>query len=305
MSVTWKRLNYSVWVTILCFLAAMPVSNCAALQQQGSTVSGSGVTTQDQSAAEEYASILRDPDLRRKSIQLESFLTQHADSALVAEAERQTLAAYASLTREQFIDIQTDRHPEKATGLPALLVAVFLDRKIVSEMDPSDPRMKAGCQRAHEGIRLLSAWPSPQNLPEDQYQRLRQEAEGIFHGMAGFCAFRKGNYVDARTFFLRSLRFDADNIGNLSQLAIADLEMNPIDVNGFWYAAREETLLLRQYGVNVAADAYPYGKDKYVLYHGSLEGWDEIVAQAATRPTPSPGFTVTPRRKSAGSVPNK
>ena len=81
----------------------------------------------------------------------------------------------------------------------------------------------------------------------------------------------------------------------MTELAIVDLSMDPIDVSGFWYAARAKNLELTLYGPNLAADAYPYGELKYLDYHGSREGWDQIVAQAVNQNAPPPGFTVKPK----------
>jgi len=69
--------------------------------------------------------------------------------------------------------------------------------------------------------------------------------------------------------------------------------------------------------VNLAQD--PKGKDqiskfghsKYVKYHGSEEGWNELLAQTATTPVPPAGFTIkqyvppTPAEQAADLVKSK
>ncbi|MBZ5509012.1 MAG: hypothetical protein LAO78_26430 [Acidobacteriia bacterium] len=247
-----------------------------------------------QSAADAYASALQEPDAVNKSILLERFLVQHPDSALVPDAMEQTLVAYRSLNREQLSEAERRRpSPINELNLPSLVVAVFLDRRMVAAMPPADPQWKAACQRADVAIRSLSQWPKPTGISADQYLRLRNKAEGIFYGMAGFCAFQTGKHMEARSHLLQSLKVDPNNIANMGYLAMADLETDPIDVTGFWYAAKEETLVRIQYGVDAAGDAYPYGEYKYIQYHGSRAGWGELVAQAATQTAPPPGFTVT------------
>jgi hypothetical protein len=76
------------------------------------------------------------------------------------------------------------------------------------------------------------------------------------------------------------------------QLGIAYLETNPIDKLGFWYIAKAYNLA--QGNAAAQKSVGDYGKAKYRKYHGSNDGWDQIVTAAAAQSAPPAGFDITP-----------
>jgi hypothetical protein len=86
---------------------------------------------------------------------------------------------------------------------------------------------------------------------------------------------------------------DPSNRMDLSELATADLEMVPPDPQGFWYVAKAISLARQEGNINAASGMITYAKAKYRKYHGGEDGWDQIVARAATESGPPIGFTVT------------
>jgi len=64
--------------------------------------------------------------------------------------------------------------------------------------------------------------------------------------MAGFCAYVARSFVEARSYYRKALQFDPNNLANIRELAMAQLSMDPIDVTGFWYAARARNLGMAQ-----------------------------------------------------------
>jgi hypothetical protein len=79
-------------------------------------------------------------------------------------------------------------------------------------------------------------------------------------------------------------------------LAIADLELTPLDVNGFWYCARSIHLAKTGSNADSAGGMESYCKPKYTAYHGSVTGWDALLAASATQETLPSDFAkgVTP-----------
>jgi hypothetical protein len=113
---------------------------------------------------------------------------------------------------------------------------------------------------------------------------------GIFNGAAGFGALQNKEYSRARDFYLKS---DLTDLQNVFQLALAELEMNPQDIRGFWHAARAVHLAQSQNNVVGARQIEDFGKAKYKKYHGSLGGWDELMSRAKEAANPPHGFTVS------------
>jgi hypothetical protein len=80
------------------------------------------------------------------------------------------------------------------------------------------------------------------------------------------------------------------NIADIYPLATADLEAKPMNPEGFWFAIKASQLAQGP-GQQAILD---YARKKYIRYHGSEEGWADIVkqAQASQSVMPPAGFTV-------------
>jgi hypothetical protein len=115
----------------------------------------------------------------------------------------------------------------------------------------------------------------------------------IFYGALGFVDLRATNWAPARENFLKAVQADGGNMQDTYQLSVAELEMKPLDANGFWYAAR--AIYFGAAGKNTTAvdSILKYAKAKYKRYHGSEDGWDQIVAQAATQTAPAADFAAS------------
>jgi hypothetical protein len=92
-------------------------------------------------------------------------------------------------------------------------------------------------------------------------------------------------------------------------LALASLTATPEDdVNGLFFIARAINLVKDPAG---KAQITKFGHAKYVKYHGSEEGWDQLLTLTATTPLPPAGFTIkayvppTPAEQAADLVKTK
>jgi hypothetical protein len=76
---------------------------------------------------------------------------------------------------------------------------------------------------------------------------------------------------------------DPASLQDVYQLAVADLEMKPLDPSGFWYCARA-IHLAEGAGNDKAADGFVlYCKAQYARFHGAQDGWDALVAASAAQ----------------------
>lgn len=248
-----------------------------------------------QAEGDAYAAAKNELNPARRAAMLEGFIFRYPDSLLVTDAFDLVLKTYEKLDHDHSADASLLLHSEvDDKNILALAVLVFRGRVQISTVGPQSPAFTQSCIRAHKGIQALPMWQKPQTFSGDQYARMRNKAGAIFYGMAGFCESAKGRYKEARTYYLDSVRLDPNDITNLGELGFADLKINPIDVTGFWYAAKSISLARAKFGGSY--DAYPYTELRYEEYHGSREGWDEIVAQAANQTAPPSGFSVKPGR---------
>ena len=80
------------------------------------------------------------------------------------------------------------------------------------------------------------------------------------------------------------------------------------DVNGLFFIARAANLVTDPKGKD---SIVKFGHSRYVKYHGSEQGWDDLLAQTKTTPVPPAGFTIaqyvppTPAQQAADLVKTK
>ena len=61
-------------------------------------------------------------------------------------------------------------------------------------------------------------------------------------------------------------------------------------MNGLFFIARAANLVSDPAGKE---SIVKFGHSRYVKYHGSDQGWDDLLAQTKTTPLPPAGFTIT------------
>src|SRR5262249_10696600 len=93
-------------------------------------------------------------------------------------------------------------------------------------------------------------------------------------------------------YYQKSIAVNPNNMQDVYQMGIAALESNPVDKKGFWYIAK--AINLSKGNDAAVKQITSYGKPKYRNYHGGDDGWDAIVAAAATQTTVPADFDIKP-----------
>ncbi|HLJ25743.1 MAG TPA: hypothetical protein VKY85_03460 [Candidatus Angelobacter sp.] len=238
-----------------------------------------------------YMAALRIQDPTQRGAAMEAFARNYPDSIVYLDALEQAMAAHQQAGNQAKV-LEVGRHilETHPHNLRAQAIIVAIDRGTAANGGPAaQAAMKEACPYAQRGLEELPRWQRPENMSEADFESLHRQMMDIFAGASGLCALQNKDYANARTYFERALQIDSNNLQNVYQLGVADLEMNPVDLNGFWYCAKAISLAERQSNtqqpVNRIAD---YCKSKYTSYHGNEEGWDGIVARAATERVPPP-----------------
>src|SRR5262249_50065689 len=85
----------------------------------------------------------------------------------------------------------------------------------------------------------------------------------------------------ARQHYLEAVAVDPDNLADVYQLSVAQLENQPIDVLGFWYAGRAIAIARAAKNDSAASGIDQYARSRYQRYHGSEGGWADLLARVA------------------------
>jgi hypothetical protein len=235
----------------------------------------------------DYISALNVADPGLKAAAMEAFVAKYPASVVKIDALEQAMAAHQhagdTAKLEEDADAILALQPD---NVRALAIATYLRR---GRTPPGDAKaladLLAGAQR---GLDTLPAWTKPAEVSDDAFAAMRKQMTAIFAGALGFGTLQAKDYAKARSYYRMAFAADPNNLQDVYQLAIADLQMEPVDVEGLWYIAKA-TLLAK--GNDAAQQRIvAYGKARYKKYHGGEDGWDELVAQATAQPAPPPDF---------------
>ncbi len=238
-----------------------------------------------------YITALNTTDPAAKAQAMEAFVAQYPNSIVKQEALEQAMAAY-----------QQTNNPAKVEAIanqilqvdPANVRALAIVTAIKQGQAQTPQQFAELRQLGEKGLNALPTWPKPDGMAEGDYTKFKTQMQVIFAGAAGFGALQSKDYAAAKTFYAQSLQAEPNNWVDAYRLAVADLESNPQDLNGFWWGAHALAIAKAQNNQAAINSMAPYLTSRYKKFHGGTDGWDEIVAAAAQGTAPPAGFTVKP-----------
>ncbi len=220
----------------------------------------------------------------------EAFLTQYPKSAFKEEALELLMAAYQK-TGNQAKMVETAQKTLQVN--PCNIRALAL----VTYAAKAGQKFADALQSAQKGLQCWTTAVRPSDTPAAVWDMLRSQTTEIFNDAAGMSAYQlqiqsKGNdYSKAEEYLRAAVNGDPTNLADVYYLALADLATGPAenDVEGLFYIARASNLAQADGKAKIA----DFGKKKYIKYHGSDQGWNELMALAATATKPPDNFTIT------------
>lgn len=237
----------------------------------------------DQAEYASYMAALNTTDPAQKGAAMDAFAKQYPQSVVLVDALEQAMAAYQGAGNAAKVEEEAKRILQlQPNHIRALAVVVALDRAKATGGDQA--ALKEGCPYAQTGLQQLPTWQKPQDMPDVDFDKLKNQMSQIFNGAAGFCALQNKDYVNARPYYLKAIQNDPSDLQDTYQLAISYLEANPVDLTGFWYGAK--ALGLAANNAAAANAIAPYVKGKYKKYHGKADDWDQFMAAANAQKTP-------------------
>jgi hypothetical protein len=235
---------------------------------------------------------------------VEAFLTRYPQSSAVREILEHLIAPYLEAENEANgysssgakVLVLAKRLRELAPDdVRALAVITTLDRarvsigmrEVISEM----------CADSQSGLQQLPGWKAPDKMTRSEFDNLRNNMADTFSGAAGLCALHRKDLPAARSFYEKALLLNPSKQADIYQLTLTDLEMKPIDPNGFWYCGRLIQLLKPVDKKNGKVLA-KYCETRYRQYHGGGDGWDQIVERAAAEKRLPVNFVLNVKNRS-------
>jgi tetratricopeptide (TPR) repeat protein len=271
-------------------LALLLACAMATLAQQPSPQPQEGQNAiQSKAEYDAYKAALDTQDATARAEALAAFVQDYPHSVALTDALEQEMAAWQAAGDSGEVKKTAKQLLELDQGnIRALGIVVALDRVSAAQGDLA--ALNEMCADASGGMMAVPMWHKPAGMSDTDFVTLSKLMNAIFTGAEGFCAVQEKNYSQARQWLTRALEIDPTNAQDTYELAVADLEMSPLDADGFWYCARAIHLTQNAAIPQDASVMVKYCKAKYTKYHGADDGWGALVESSAAQDAPPKDF---------------
>ncbi len=271
----------SVLVIVLALLAVAPLA--AMPQAQPGTSASAAPVIKDPAEYNAYMGAIGEKDPAAKISGLEAFLVQFPNSVVKVDALETLMATY-----------QQTGNADKVADAANRLLAVAPDNVralvVLAYMERAGQKWTDAGQHAMLGLAALPKMVKPDGQSDADFDKTKAQMAAILNNVAGFSAYSLKNFPDAQKYLRLAAQGDPNNVENVYYLALAYLTAVPPDyLNGLFFIARAASLA----SPAGQAQIQDYGKKMYVKYHGSDQGWTDVLAVAKTAPEPPAGFAIT------------
>jgi hypothetical protein len=174
----------------------------------------------------------------------------------------------------------------------ALALLAYSERIRAQANDNPQQNLPLAEQHGQKGAAALQNFAKPEGMSDADYANLKKQMDGIFNAAIGVAALQKKDFPTATKSLRVAVEATPTDFSIVYPLALAYLQSTPPDVvNGSWFAARAASIAPAQMQPQIEK----YGKSQYTKYHGSDQGWTDVLAQAKASTTglPPDGFTIT------------
>jgi hypothetical protein len=257
-----------------------------------------------------YVGAVQQADAAAKISGLEAFLSQYPNSVMKEDALELLMGAYQQTNNAAKMNDAAQRLLQaNPNNLRALALMAYTKRAAAEANQNPQQNLAEAAQYADRGLQALKTATKPEGMSDPDFEKLKSQMSTIFNGVGGIAALQSKNFPQAEERLRAAVQGDPNDLRNVYPLALAYLTATPPDpVNGLFFMARAANLAAGSPG---QAQILAYGKSQYTKYHGSDQGWTELLALAKTNPMPPAGFTITqyvpptPAEQAAELIKNK
>jgi len=284
---------------------AAPAQGAAQPQAQPAAPA-QGAASQGQPAAPQQKKEIKDPaeynayvgavqqsDPNAKVSGLEAFLTQYPNSVMKEDALEILMGTYQQKGDPAKMGDTAQRLLQLNPNNVRALALLAYSKRVAAQAGQNPQQNLADAEQyGGKGIVALQSFAKPEGMSATDYDKLKAQMSGIFNAAVGVAALQKKDYPTATKGLRAAAEISPTDFSIIYPLALAYLQSTPPDVvNGSWFAARAASLAPAQ----MQAQIEKYGKSQYTKYHGSDQGWTDVMAQAkaSTTGVPPDGFTIT------------
>lgn len=267
-------------------------SAIAAVAQDGTQAQAQPAAPQGGQSAPQQKKEIKDPaeynaymgavgqaDPTAKISGLEAFLTQYPNSVMKEDALETLMGAYqAKGDPAKMGDTAQRLLQSNPNNIKALAIVTYskLAQQNMAEADQNGQKCLAALPNA----------PKPDNTAQDEWEKTKTQIGGICHRAVGLAALSGKDYAKAATELHAAVEAAPNDVNVIYPLSQAYMKQTrPDTLNGLWFTARAAGLAPTPQGQQ---QIEKYGASVYRKYHGSDQGWTDLLAQAKGAPFPPP-----------------
>lgn len=269
---------------------------------QGGTPAPQKKEIKDPAEYNAYVGAVQQQDPTARISGLEAFLTQYPNSVMKEDALDLLMATYQQANNQaKVVETANKILATNPDNVKALVLLAYYDR--------AGQKWAEAKQHAERGLQAIPKWSKPEGVSDADFEKQKVQFGALLNSVAGLAALQLKDFPAAQKGLRAAVEADPKNVENVYPLALSYLNATPADdVNGIFFIARAANLIADPKG---KADVTKFGRSKYVKYHGSDEGWNELLATTSTTTLPPAGFTIkqyvppTPAEQAADIVKQK
>ena len=298
MSYQVSKLSLAVFVAgFLCLVPARMLG-----QAQAPTTSEPQKNWKDRAEYDLYDAITKDNNATTKLEKLQQWEKQYPTTDYIKERRTLFLTTYAALNKpKEATDAAKQILADNPKDFTGLYYTMYFTQPLFAANPTQTDILDQGVKAANAILANINT--PPPNVTTEQWMKLRPDIELMAHVTIGFAAMQKKDWAAAETEFKKCLQMSPNNaqVDYWMGTVIAGQEKPERQSEALFYFARAAA-----YDGNPGALAPDFRKQamayidrQYKRYHGSADGFNELLALAKSQPTPAPDFHIKSQQEIA------
>jgi tetratricopeptide (TPR) repeat protein len=278
----------SKYLFALAITSALGLAPLRMVAQDPAPAAAQGPQWKNQAEFDLFTAITKETDPKAKLAKIQQWEKDFPDTAFMAQRRTLLLTTYFQLGQaQQAVDVAKQILAVTPNDFSALYITVTLTQSLAGA-SPTPAVLEQGEKAA---TALLSVNDPPANLTAAQWTTQKPQVQNLAHTTLGWIALQRKNYPAAEGEYKKSLEIDPNNGAIDYQLATAIYsEKDPAKMpTALFYYARAATYE-GQGALNPEGrkQVMTFVQKAYKGYHGSDQGFNDLVASAKASPT-APG----------------
>jgi tetratricopeptide (TPR) repeat protein len=296
-----KTLALSTFTLLIVVGLQLVMLATAAQQPAGGQQAAGGPQWKSRAEYDAFTAMANEKDPNKKVSLAKDFLQKYPDSDYKEAAFTAMVQSYAQLNDiVKMMDATQQALQAKPESLDVITASCYFFPLLYKPDDPAkDAHLSAVEANAKKGLELVQKLQKPAGATDEQFNQNVKARRAILNGAVGFVALQRSNFADAVAPLKAAVEDSPNDIYANYRLGTAYLYSKPPDFdNAIWYLARADDLAKAAKGPD-APSIDKFFAQVYTGRHGSSDGEDSVLTQAAASPAPPQGFKVAPPEKHA------